>query len=234
MGPSQPPLPSTFEGFPYLVTRIGHTPLRHISLLPATWSREGMLEVARRQVAANRLDTCLCLGHDDAVYLGPDGSETKGTPLVVGIPLTDRLLLPEPVADTPELVGRKASLRIFCERIAPQGGFLVGDGLEGGRHATPADVMRLGGRDGSGIPAGLLRCADCSGLRGEHLAVKGEGNGDMTPRVVDVYCRCQNHNRCARCGGPLTAGRLSAYEYDEVLGELMYRAAYSGLAHRCP
>jgi hypothetical protein len=71
-------------------------------------------------------------------------------------------------------------------------------------------------------------------LAGEFLAVHGEGNGDRTPRVIRIHCRCENHNRCARCGEPLADQRLSSYEYDEVEGKAMYLAAYAAFGHRCP
>jgi hypothetical protein len=67
----------------------------------------------------------------------------------------------------------------------------------------------------------------------EYLAVVGEGNRDMTPRVLEMCCKCQNHNRCARCSAPLANGRVSAYEFDESLGKVLYRAGYVGLNHRC-
>ena len=234
MTPATPRSPPGFDGFPYLVTRIGRTPLRHLSLLPADWSRARLLDIARRQVAANRLDACLCLGRGDAVYLYADGTEAAGTQVLAGVPVKDGLRLSVELPGTEELGARKAAFEAFCERLGSPDGFIVGDGLEGGRRATPADVTRLDGRDEEGIPAGLRRCVGCGHLRGEYLAARGEGNGDMTPRVVEVHCRCQNHNRCARCGGPLAAGRLSAYEYDEAAGRLLYRAAYAGLDHRCP
>ena len=226
-------IPPTFDGFPCLVTRFGHTPLRHISLLPADWPRARLLEVARRQVAANRLDTCLCLSMKEGVYLSPDGEEWTGTLAVWGLPLAGRLRLPETIPLTEELRGRQGRLESFIDRVAARDGYLVGDGLEGGRRATTADVQRLSGPGACGATPGLARCAACGQLRGEFLAVAGEGNGDLTPRVLDVHCRCQNHNRCAGCGGPLADGRLSAYEYDEAGGQVIYRAAYAGLGHRC-
>ena len=58
-----------FDGYPYLVTRIGHSALRHVALLPADWSRERLVDRARRQRDANRLDTCAVLGRHDAVSL---------------------------------------------------------------------------------------------------------------------------------------------------------------------
>ena len=84
------------------------------------------------------------------------------------------------------------------------------------------------------MPAGVRRCRNCRLLAGDFLAVHGEGNGDMTPRVVPIHCRCDIHNRCARCGEPLADRRLSAYEYDEVEGKAMYLAAYAAFSHRCP
>ncbi len=222
-----------FLGFPYLVVRIGHTPLRHLSLLPAGWTRERLLDVARRQVAANRLDACLCLGVEEGAYVAPDGREWTGSLAVWGVPLTGRLELPVALAASDDLARRGAALAAFVEREGRVDGYLVGDGLEGGRRATPADVARLSLRDPEARPPGLVRCASCGWRRGEWLATQGEGNGDRTPRVVEIHCRCQNHNRCARCGGALAASRLSAYRYDEEQRRPLYLAAYAGLGHRC-
>jgi hypothetical protein len=58
-----------FDGYPYLVTRIGHSALRHVALLPADWSRERLVDLARRQRDANQLDACVVLGRRDAIYL---------------------------------------------------------------------------------------------------------------------------------------------------------------------
>ena len=231
MDPRTPP--PTFTGFPYLLTRIGHTPLRHIELLPADWSRERLLGVARRQRDANRLDACLCLSMGEGVYLSPDGKEAPGPLHVWGIPITGSLELPDSLPATAELASRRTALAEFVEQHGKGEGVLVGDGLEGGCRATPDDVRRLSGRSPEGIPVGLAPCPACGWHRGDCLAVEGEGNGDRTPRVLAVHCRCQNHNRCARCGGPLAAGRLSAYEYDRERGRILYRAAYAGLGHRC-
>jgi len=69
---------------------------------------------------------------------------------------------------------------------------------------------------------------------GEYLALRGEGNGDRTPRVIEIHCRCDNHNRCARCGNALARYRLSAYYWDDVEDKPMYVAAYAAFNHRCP
>ena len=55
----------------------------------------------------------------------------------------------------------------------------------------------------------------------------------MTPRVVRIHCRSEDHNRCAACCEPLADTRLSAYGYDEARGSVYYLAAYAALSHRC-
>ena len=225
-------VPHPFTGYPYLVTRIGHSPLRNMSVLPADWSRERLLDLARRQAIANQLETCLCLGPTESVFVSPDGTTSVAELIPIGVPLVDRLALAEPIPDTPELVARRDRLVAFAESLKGSG-YLVGDGLEGGRPASADDISRLSGRDTHGIPAGLSRCATCGRFTGDFLATKGEGNGDMRRRVVRVHCTCENHNHCARCGEPLAESRLSAYEFNEADGKVWYAAAYIGLSHRC-
>lgn len=225
-------LPEPFDGFPYLVTRIGHSALRHMAILPTDWPRGRLLELARRQAEANRLETCLCLGPSEAVYFSPGGEAVEAAFIPIGIPVVERLALVEPVPQTDEIAARRLDLRAYAERLNP-GGYLVGDGLEGGRAATPADVDRLSGHEADGVPKGLSRCAICRVFAGDYLALNGEGDGDLTPRVLHVHCRCENHNRCAGCGETLADRRLSAYRYDEANGKVGYLAAYAAFNHRC-
>jgi len=222
-----------FDGFPYIVTRIGRTPLRHVAVLPADWSRQHLVEVAQRQALANRLDTCLCFGPGDALFIAADGEEAVSGDLPWGVPVADRLELPVELPTSPELQARRAALALFVERHRSSG-YLVGDGLEGGRRATTEDRERLSGQNENGIPRGLVRCTGCGSFKGDYLALGGEGSGDRSPRVVLVCCRCQNHNRCARCESRLAEQRLSAYYYDEAGKTVVYVAAYVALGHRCP
>jgi hypothetical protein len=219
-----------FDGYPYLVTRIGRTALRHIALVPADWPRERLVDLTRRQAEANRLETCLCLGSAEAVFVTP-GREPFGTTIVpTGVPVVDRLVLADALPPGVELASRMKALATYADRWRGSG-YLVGDGLEGGRLATAEDVHRLTAADDAALPPGLRPCRRCRQPFGEFLALKGEGNGDRRPRVVDVFCRCQNHNRCARCGGALGEHRLSAYSWHG--SGICYVAAYSGLRHRC-
>ena len=222
-----------FGGYPYLVTRIGHSALRHMAILPADWPRERLLDLARRQAQANRLETCLCLAPSDAVFFSLDGEAADSMIIPTGIAVVERLALAELIPRTPEVAARRADLDAYEERSNP-GGYLVGDGLEGGLPATPADIDRLSRQGADGIPGGLTRCTTCRSCSGDYLALEGEGDGDPTPRVIHVFCRCDNHNRCAGCGQALADWRLSAYHYDEVDRCVWYLAAYSAFSHRCP
>jgi hypothetical protein len=224
--------PPAFDGYPYLVTRIGRCPLRHMAVLPGDWPRERLLDLTRRQAATNRLDTCLCLGPHDAVYVTADGALSEASLVPFGSPVVDSLILAESLPETIELAARRRSLARFA--AAHRGsGYIAGDGLEAGRPATAADIERLAGTDASGNPDGLARCPGCLRMRGDFLARKGEGNGDMAARVIRVHCRCENHNLCAGCGAPLAEDRLSSYSWDGAERKVWYQAAYAALSHRC-
>jgi hypothetical protein len=227
-----PALPPSFDGYPYLVTRIGHCPLRHMAVLPADWPRERLLDLACRQAAINRLDTCLCLGSDDAIYVTPEGEVSRASFVPFGSPVVGRLVLADSFPDTPDLAARRAALARFAA-VQRGSGYLVGDGLEGGELATDADIARLSGNGPDGFPPGLTRCPECGRLRGDFLALNGEGNGDKTPRVIRVHCLCENGNRCAGCGGALADWRLSSYFWDEAERKVWYEAAYAALSHHC-
>lgn len=149
----------------------------------------------------------------------------------------------DPLPEPAELEERREALRAYARRWQGEG-HIVEDGLEGGRPANPADVARLAGPAVDGMPRGLRRCPDCGELRGERLRDEklrierlhgaGAGGENQRPEVVDVFCRCANHNRCAGCGGPLAEHRLSARYWDEADARAWYVAAYCGLGHRCP
>jgi len=232
-GPSRlPNRLSTFDGYPYLVTRIGHSALRNVAILPTDWPRERLVDLGIRQARANKLDTCLCLAPSDAVYVTAEGKTDEARFVPFGIPVVERLVLAEQFSETPELVARQATLLRFREASGATG-YIVGDGLERGDLATAADVDRLSVLNAEGFPLGLSRCRVCRWMRGDYLALRGEGNGDMRPRVVRVHCKCENENRCAGCGGALAAWRLSSYFWDEAERKVWYVAAYSALSHRC-
>jgi hypothetical protein len=214
-----------FDGYPYLISRIGHTPLRHIALVPADWPRERIVALARAQARANRLGTVACFAFDDVVYATPEGSTYQSDILPAGLPVTDRLRLAEEFPVTPELTTRHALLETFSEQHRGDG-YLIGDGLEGRRPATPEEQARLGEIGPDGLPAGLRRCRTCRQAAGPCLTWMGD--------VVLCRCSCENDTRCARCGDPLSEYRLSSWHWKEADRQPWYRAAYAGLSHYCP
>lgn len=224
--------PPVFDGYPYLATWIGRTLLRNIAIVPADWPPDRLLDLTIRQAVTNGLDTRLCLGPDKGVYIAAQ-APNKQINLVPGcIAIVERLVLVEQSPDSPDIAARRDSLRRYAA-ANPGSGYIVGDGLEGGRPATDAEVERLSPTDGLGVPAGLSRCSECHCLHGDYLARQGEGNGDMGPRVIEVHCRCQNRNSCGGCGGTLAEWRLSSYFWDETQRKVWYVAAYSAVDHRC-
>jgi hypothetical protein len=221
-GAIQPP---RFEGYPYLISRIGKSALRHIALLPADWSRERIFATARAQAEANRFETAACFGPDDAEYVAFDNARTWPGPTPTGILVIGRLQLPESLPETDELLARRAWLVVF-DKASRTGGYLVGDGTERGEHLRPEYRARLAGRRPDGLPVGLQRCQDCGQAAGDYL----RGGVER----IRCYCACDNHNRCARCLTPLAAHRLSAWFWDDEGDCAWHLAAYVAFSHRCP
>jgi hypothetical protein len=84
-------LPERFEGFPYLVQRIGYTTIRHTAILPSDWPRARQVHSARSQAGINQPQTCLCLGPAEAMYFEPNGSVSLSDLFPAGHPVIERL-----------------------------------------------------------------------------------------------------------------------------------------------
>ena len=224
-GPHNAFLTPRFNGYPYLVSRIGRSALRHIALLPADWPRHRIVATARAMAEANRFETVACFGPTDALYVDSDNARTWEGPTPSGTLVIERLRLPEPIQATEELTARRAAFRAFDD--ANQGGrYIVGDGTDRGEPAQPEDRARLAGRRPDGLPAGLVRYPRCGHAAGDYLRKGVE--------IVKVRCACDNHNRCARCLRPLAAHRLSAWLWSDEDDHPWHVAAYSAFSHRCP
>jgi hypothetical protein len=224
--PVRHPTPAEpFGGYPYLVTRIGTSALRHLLLVPADWPREKITALAREQADANRIETAACFAADDAVYVSLDGTRTWPGPTPVGIPVTGRLQPVAPITASAELDQRRTELERYVRATAPAG-YLVGDGGERGEWARADDRVRLGGRQADGLPRGLRRCARCRGAAGDYLRGGAE--------IVRLWCACENHNLCARCQTPLGNHRLSAWFWSDDDDQAWYLAGYAAFGHRCP
>jgi hypothetical protein len=188
-----------FDGYPYLVTALVGG-LYHYIVLPDV-GRAELMSLARRQYFANRLRTCLAVGPDAATYISDAGERVAEAPRCSD-PISDRLHGPEGFPVTRETRTRQRRLRAFIAETTSGRGREYLIARMRGRAATADDLVRLSGTDPDGVPVGLARCAVCTAFRGEYLP-------SHQPRLlVRVFCRCENHNRCARCLNPLE--RVSA------------------------
>ena len=224
------PLPSAlglraFDGYPYLSIRVVPT-LYHMVVLPRTLSRDMLGTIARTQRDANRLPVCLVLGESHSVYCDPEGGSYESADLPRGgHVLTGRLELGTSLGKSADVLARCDRLIAFIEAQAHQG-FLVCSGSAGLRRATPEERDTLTGLTADGVPRGLARCPHCRDWHGTTLLPD-------TDKVVRAYCRCENWNRCARCGGPLGERRLNAHHYDPRDGKFWHTPGFCGLSHRC-
>src|SRR3954447_4101622 len=105
---------STFDGFPYLATRIVPA-LIHIIALPRDLTTNNLLELARWQVGANQLDTCLVLSGRSAIYLDADGTESRTADIPTGVLFGQRLQACCDFPKTPDLAARAKALHELQE-----------------------------------------------------------------------------------------------------------------------
>jgi hypothetical protein len=217
-----------FDGFPYLVTRVVPA-MYHVILLPEDLSREEAESVVRGQVEANRLETCLVLACDRALYVSPDGSAVpSGSIPGGGVIVADRLRPRRTFAVTCDLVARRQRLDSFLA-ARRRGGYMFGDLTGGARKATFEESVLLAGRQSNGVPRGLSCCPICRDWRGQCLQQRTEPASMLTT----VHCRCDNDNRCAACGLRLYDRKLNANYYNVVDGRVWQVPGFSAFRHVC-
>lgn len=217
-----------FEGFPYLVTRVVPA-LYHLIVLPR-WKDAKLLDVAHAQFAANQLETCLVLGRRHALFLSAGGRvDVSDQPPCGGTVVAGKLAPPVDFEPETGLLTRVARLHDFVRLTGLGRGALLGDLTKGGRPATPQELRQLHGTNDDGVPRGLARCHRCRAWRGICLDPGERFRG----QVMRVHCRCENHNRCARCGGRLYDWRLNANYYKEADNTIWHVPAFSAFSHRC-
>lgn len=218
-----------FDGCPYLNTRLVPA-LYHLTLLPAGAPESTLLNLAEAQRRANRLDTCLVIDAGRAIFVWADGRvEPSASVPRGGTLLANGLALPIDLLQTDELVERQARLDAIVADGRSKGTYIFGNLAKGGRRASAGELERLRGADAGGTPRGLARCRQCLEWRGACL----DPNEEFAGMLMPVHCRCENHNRCARCGGRLYDRRLNANFYDPHDRGIWHVPGFCGLSHRC-
>ena len=233
---------------PYLLVEIV-AGLYHLTVLPADFGDDDLEAIAKAQTQANRLDACLVLGERRVLAIHAEGVERRETEIpfrlfghwssavVTGrlttaraLPSTDEVLRRQMALEAAigEYPARRAELLRQRGMLAPAD-FVVGDTTKGGWQATPDELQALSGRQSSGVPIGLAQCADCGFWKGECLDPSPAFRG----KVMRVCCRCENINRCARCGETLYRFRLNANFYDPRPDAVVHVPGFSGLSHEC-
>ena len=219
-----------FESFPYLMTRVVPA-FYHLSLLPGSFEVELLRYIAQRQVAANKLPTCLVFGPDDCIYYEIDGTESRSDAIPHGgYAVFGKLRLCVEFENDDELQVRQKLLAAYVEKRNGAGGYLHGDLTKGGHDATPDEQLRLTGVQTGGVPRGLDQCPTCGEWTGQCL----DPNPVFKGKVMRVHCLCENDNRCAACGGLLHAQKPSANYFEKSDGHIWHVPGFSCLSHRCP
>ncbi|MDQ3069140.1 MAG: hypothetical protein M3R55_05365 [Acidobacteriota bacterium] len=226
----EPERPPIFGGFPYLYSVLSRGVL-NLQLLPEEMTEDELIELARVQVKTNSTRGCLLFGPDRAVFFQPDGSACFH-PRVPRCWRIETGVLATPFAFdvTPEAERRIKAAAGYVTMIHERAGSGWGDEDRGGDTAPDEEIEQLRGVNDDGSPRGLTVCETCGEHRGRCL----DPLRPDTAMVLPVSCRCQNINRCARCGNLLHARRLDANYYRPQDGLLIYVPGIAAARHRCP
>jgi hypothetical protein len=206
-----------FKGFPYILTHLAGC-LYHIILLPQASSPSHHIETARHQAQANRLPTWLVASEQEAQFF----QIGFRLPVVVPVPqprsiVFGKLISQEAIPEEREILIRYLTLSLHSHFLHGDGPALyVGDLTKGGRPVTDAEIEKLSGCQRNGIPKGLRQCAVCLGWYGICL------DTTIPDLLVSVHCRCQNDNRCARCGQLLYRLKLNSNHFSESDGSIWH------------
>ena len=218
-----------YDGYPYWNTRVVGG-IYHISQLPPV-PEPMLLEATQRQALVNRLPVCLVLGEHDARYVDAEGVMTLSHAAPRGGFLFANKLWPglrgDPSSQDFLLRELRLATLINWQREGDFG--LFGDLTKGGRPATAEEKARLLGVQRDGTPRGLEQCGRC----GDWAGVCLESDGVFAGYVMTMHCRCENHHRCARCGGLLYERKLNANYYNAKDRKIWHVPGFCAFEHRC-
>ena len=237
-------IPSAYDDYPYLRTRLGPS-LYNIIPLPRTVEETASIPfgvkfreriqygltflrtLARLQSQWNQLPTWLVLGPRRCIEFTPKGEEIVSDQIAgEGYAVSNYLAPWAPLERTAWWEQRSERIRTVTVQKNP---VLIISLFKGGREATPEELELFAGSTPHGIPMGLARCSVCFEWKGQCL--------DPSPKfqglLVSVACRCENENRCARCFQPLYERKLNANYYRESDGQIWHVSGSICERHRC-
>ena len=219
-----------FDGFPYYVTRIVPA-LYHVILLPSEWTEAALIDFASTQASFNNLEACLALSQDRGLWFTPGGETTNSRHIPAGgVLINGGLKSCRECHGSAEFEERARRLEACVQETRSRGGYVRGDPSHGGRPATDQEREALSGVGPGGVPKGLVVCPECGGLRGECLGTAEHYKKSVLP----VSCRCENQNRCARCGSSLHEWKLSSNFFNPSDGRIWYVPGFACFGHKCP
>lgn len=219
-----------FDGFPYYVTRIVPA-LYHVILLPTEWTEASLIDFAETQAGFNNLEACLALSQDHGLWFTPDGGKIHSHQIPAGGTLIKGGLKPcRDFHRSVEFEERARQLDACVQETRGRGGYIRGDPSHGGRAATDQEFEALSGMGFGGVPKGLAPCPTCGCLKGECLGTAERYKSSVLP----VSCRCDNNNRCARCGSSFHEWKLSSNFFNPSDGHIWYVPGFACFGHRCP
>jgi hypothetical protein len=139
-----------------------------------------------------------------------------------------KLITQDVIPEDGEILMRYISLAIHADFLHGDGPALyVGDLTKGGRPPSNTEIKRLSGRQPNGVPKGLRECAICEGWYGTCF------DTTVSDLLVSVHCRCQNNNRCARCGQLLYGQKLNSNYFSESDGGIWHVPGFAAIKHQC-
>ena len=219
-----------FDGFPFFVTRVVPS-LYNIILLPADMDEVSLVRFSEHQAHSNDLEACLVLSNERGLWFTPGGGKSYSQHIPRGgILQTGGLKTCRDFYTSPELEERANRLDALVQEVRRRGGYINGDPRHGGHPASEQELEILSGKRPGGAPKGLDKCSTCGGWRGNCLGTFERYKASVLP----VSCRCDNHNRCARCGSPLHEHKLNSNVFEPSDGQIRYLPGFACFGHVCP
>jgi|GEM_PF-3063755 len=244
-----------FNGFPYLMTDLTNG-FYHIILLPSSWSKLTLHIFAHLQVWANQLDSYLMLNKNQFIRFSCRGPESIKDDWVNSPPAAElyfcgrlypfggRLYPAFEIPEDPDLISREVRLIRLVQAQLDSGRYVEIDGRAlGGRKPNEEELKSLfgyymdklhdeimpGWGDDYKIPLGTIKCEKCGWCKG-HALYPDETRPEY---VVPVHCKCENNNRCARCGERLYSFKLNSNCFYHFRVGIIHFSGYRALGHVC-